>query len=180
MKIDYTARKVVLRDNFKDMVEKKLSKFSKMFSQEAVAHVTVTVEKNRQTVEITINDKGFICRSEHTCKEMNTALDEVIDNLGRQVRKNKTKLSQKVHDKAAMEKFISEIQDSTMVSEPEEDYKIVRQKSFIADSMEVDEAILQMNMLSHSFFIFKNSRTGKLNVVYKRNNDTYGVLAPED
>src|SRR5699024_11323456 len=98
MKITYTARKVTLRDNFKERVEKKLSKFQKIFSEDAEASVVVTVEKNRQTVEITIRDNGMIYRVENSQAEMNNALDTVTDMLSRQLRKNKTKLSRRLRE----------------------------------------------------------------------------------
>ena len=96
MKINYTARKVTLKDNFKERVEKKLKKYDRVFSEDAEAMVTVTVYKNRQTVEITIKDNGMIYRVENTRPEMNEALDIDIDKLGRQIRKNKTKLEKRI------------------------------------------------------------------------------------
>ena len=92
MTITYTARKVNLRDNFKERVEKKLKKFERIFGENASAGVIVTLEKNRQTVEITINDNGMIYRAENTAPEMNDALDKVADILSRQIRKNKQSL----------------------------------------------------------------------------------------
>ena len=92
MKITITGRKVSLRDNFKERVEKKLKKFGRMFGEDASASVTVTVEKRRQTVEVTIHTAdGMVYRSEQTAPEMNDALDEVVNALGRQIRKNKTR-----------------------------------------------------------------------------------------
>ena len=96
MKITYTARKVNLRDNFKERCEKKLSKFNRIFSEDASVNVVVTLEKNRQTVEITIRDNGMIYRAESTMPEMNDALDKVCDILMRQIRKNKTRLEKKI------------------------------------------------------------------------------------
>ena len=96
MKITYTARKVNLRDNFKERVEKKLKKFEKIFSDDAVVNVVVTLNKNNQTVEITIKDNSMIYRAEKTQLEMNDALDKCVDVLGRQLRKNKAKLEKKL------------------------------------------------------------------------------------
>lgn len=95
MKIAITSRKVNLRDNFKERVEKKLSKFNRIFDEDAQANVTVTLEKNRQTVEVTIRQNGMVYRAEQTAEEMNDALDAVIDVLGRQIRKNKCRLEKK-------------------------------------------------------------------------------------
>ena len=93
MKITIVGRKVNLRDNFKELAEKKLSKFDRIFDEDAEATVTVTVERNRQTVEITIKQRGMIYRAEETTQEMNEALDHVVAALGKQIRRNKTKLA---------------------------------------------------------------------------------------
>ena len=100
MKITITGRKVNLRDNFKELAKKKLSRFDRIFDEDADANVVVTLEKNRQTVEITIKQRGMIYRAESTALEMNDALDQVMSALGRQIRKNKTKLAKKVHSGA--------------------------------------------------------------------------------
>ena len=92
MKITIIGRKVNLRNNFKELAEKKLAKFDRIFDEDAEATVTVTVERNRQTVEITIRQRGMICRAEETAQDMNEALDHVIAALGRQMRRNKTRL----------------------------------------------------------------------------------------
>lgn len=179
MKIIITGRKVNLKDNFKERVEKKLNKFTRMFDDEATANVTVTLEKNRQTVEVTIRNRGLIYRSEHTDKEMNDALDKVVDSLGRQIRKNKCKLEKRLRS-ADIDEFIKE----ENVSEEEValvngDYKVVRVKHFDIKPLMIEEAILQMNMLGHKFFMFKNNDTDEINVVYVRKDGTYGLIEPE-
>lgn len=177
MKITYTARKVNLRDNFKERAEKKLSKFAKIFSDDASVNIVVTLEKNRQTVEVTIKDKSMIYRAEATEQEMNDALDRVVDILGRQIRKNKAKLSKKLKSQT-FEEFIAE----TALSEPEtaeeEEYRVVRKKMINVKPISVDEAILEMNMVNHSFFMFINAETNEPNVVYVRENGDYGLLQP--
>ena len=171
MKITYTARKVNLRDNFKERVEKKLLKFEKLFSEDAVANVVVTLEKNRQTVEITIRDNGMVYRVESTMPEMNDALDKVTDMLMRQIRKHKTKVEKNLRENAF----------AGLAPEPEEtDYEVIRYKNFKMKPMTVEEAILQMNLLGHTFFMFKNAESGIVNVVYKRDEGNYAVLVPED
>ena len=109
MKITITGRKVSLRDNFKERVEKKLKKFGRMFGEDASASVTVTVEKRRQTVEVTIRTAdGMVYRSEQTAPEMNDALDEVVNALGRQIRKNKCKLEKKIRAGGAIDEFLAQ------------------------------------------------------------------------
>ena len=174
MKITYTARKVNLRDNFKERVEKKLAKFKKLFSDDAVAHVVVTLEKNRQTVEITIRDNKMIYRAESTMSEMNDALDRVVDILMRQIRKNKTRLEKRV--KAGSIDALTA--DMPAQEEPEEEYQVVRKKQVMLKPINVEEAILEMNMINHDFFMFINAETDEMNVVYRRANSNYGVLEP--
>lgn len=174
MTITYTARKVTLRDNFKERVEKKLAKFQKIFSDKAEAHVVVTVEKNRQTVEITIRDNKMIYRAESTMSEMNDALDRVVDILMRQIRKNKTRLEKRV--KAGSIDALTA--DMPAQEEPEEEYQVVRKKQVMLKPINVEEAILEMNMINHDFFMFINAETAEMNVVYRRANGNYGVLEP--
>lgn len=174
MKIAYTARKVNLKDNFKELCEKKLSKFNKIFSEDATASVVVTLYKNRQIVEVTVSDNGMIYRAEDTQDEMNDALDKVVDILGRQLRKNKTRLSRRLRDNTA--DFTAILPDEDIEDEEEFD---IRYKTIPVKPISVEEAILQMNMLNHDFFVFINAETNETNVVYKRKGDTYGLLEPE-
>lgn len=177
MKITITGRKVNLRDNFKERVDKKLAKFSKMFDENAEAKVTVTVEHNRQTVEVTIINSGMIYRVENTAEEMNDALDQVVYLLGRQVRKHKTRLAKRLRD-GVIDEYISESPEIDDVQE-ETEYEVVKTKSLPIKPLTVDEAILQMNMIGHKFFMFENANTGIINVVYVRNDGKYGLLVPE-
>lgn len=175
MKITYTARKVNLRDNFKERAEKKLLKFEKLFSEDAAVNVVVTLEKNRQTVEITIRDNGMVYRAESTKEEMNDALDKVVDILMRQIRKNKTRLEKRIKT-GSIEDFV--MQNSEADEVEDEDYRVVRKKQVIIKPISVDEAILEMNMVNHNFFMFINAETDEVNVVYKRADGNYGLLEP--
>lgn len=173
MKINYTARKVNLRDNFKERVEKKLKKFEKIFSEDAVVNVVVTLNKNNQTVEITIKDNSMIYRAEKTQLEMNDALDKCVDVLGRQLRKNKAKLSKKLRSGS-----IDDLFEAPVEADVEEEYKLVRTKQIPLKPVTVDEAILQMNMIGHKFYMFTNVDTNEVNVVYTRDDGAYGLLEP--
>ena len=176
MKYNIVGRKVNLRDNFKERVYKKLGKFEKIYSEDAEANVKVTLEKNRQTVEVTIYDNGMTYRAESTAPEMNDALDAVVDILGGQIRKNKAKLSKKLRADS-IEQYFAEESDTDVL--PEESYTVVKTKNFVVQPLSVEEAILQMNMIGHEFFMFLNSATNQLCVVYKRKDNTYGLLEPE-
>ena len=173
MKITYTARKVNLRDNFKDRVEKKLKKFDKVFSDDAQAFVVATVDKSSQTVEITIKDNHMVYRAEKTMPEMNDAVDKCVDVLGRQLRKNKSRLEKRLRQ-GSLEELVAPVEEEVA----EEDYTVVRTKQIPVKPITVEEAILQMNMVGHKFYMFTDADTGEVNVVYVRDDGKYGLLQP--
>ena len=172
MNITIVGRKVNLRENFKEMVQSKLTKFERIFDADADVLVKVTVEKNEQTVEITIRQRGMIYRAEAVAPEMNDALDDVVSALGRQIRKNKTRLERA--KKVQQFDLSGEYEE-----EPDEEIEIAKRKTFFVKTMTVEEAILQMNLLGHTFFMFRDDASGEINVVYKRNDGKYGILEPE-
>lgn len=175
MKITYVARKVNLRDNFKERVERKLQKLEKIFSDSADATVVVTLEKNRQTVEITIRDNSMVYRAESTMSEMNDALDKVVDMLQRQLRRHKTRLSKRLRAGSLDELALlpADGEDDT-----DEDITLIRKKQVPLNPISVDEAILQMEMTGHKFFMFLNADTDLVNVVYARDDGGYALLEP--
>ena len=150
MKVTIVGRKVNLRDHFKNLAVKKLSRFDRIFDKDAEAKVVVTLERDRQTVEITIRSRGMIYRAEETSDDMNSALDEVIDALGSQIRKNKARLDRRIHSAALADLYSGE--GTAEGKEKEPDYSVVRTKKFPVKPMSVEEAILQMNLLEHQFF----------------------------
>lgn len=176
MKVVITGRKVELKDSFKELVEKKLSKFDRMFDENTMANVTVTVTKERQRVEITINHKGKFYRAEDTSLDMNESLDKVLHALTRQFRKNKTKLEKRFRQ-GSIDQIFSEADAKV---EDQKEYDLVRTKKFPVKPISLDEAILELNMIGHSFYMFRNEKTNEINVVYKRNDGKYGVLVPDN
>lgn len=176
MKITYVARKVTLRDNFKERVDRKLSKFEKIFSENAEASVVVTLERNRQTVEVTIRDNSMVYRAESTMAEMNDALDKVTDMLSRQLRKHKTRLSKRLRTGTIDELVALNPEDASV--EQEDELNVVRKKQVYLKPVSVEEAILQMEMTNHKFFMFLNAETGDVNVVYVRDDGAYGLIEP--
>jgi putative sigma-54 modulation protein len=170
MNITVTGRKVTLKEAFKERIEKKLGKFQKFFEEDAQARVTVTVEGDRQTVEITIKNKGMFFRSEETTKDMQFSLDNAVDSLMRQITKNKSRLEKRLKAGAF------EDQPEAAVAPPA--FDVVKVKTFLIKPMDVEEAILQMNLLGHEFFTFLNDQTNIVNVVYRRREGGYGVLEP--
>ncbi len=179
MKITYVARKVNLRDNFKDRVEQKLNKFAKIFSDNAEATVVVTLEKNRQTVEITIRDNSMVFRAESTMAEMNDALDKVIDLISGQLRKHKTRLSKRIKTGSIDDLMLAPTEEDVTMDD-EEALDIVRRKQIPVKPVSVEEAILQMEMVGHQFYMFLNADTNLINVVYIRKDGSYGLLEPSD
>ena len=179
MKITYVARKVNLRDNFKDRVEQKLNKFAKIFSDSAEATVVVTLEKNRQTVEITIRDNAMVFRAESTMSEMNDALDRVVDLISGQLRKHKTRLSKRIKTGSIDDLMIAPVEEEVTMDD-EGALDIVRRKQIPLKPVSVEEAILQMEMVGHQFYMFLNADTNLINVVYIRKDGSYGLLEPAD
>ena len=173
MKITVIGRKCTPRDSFKERAEKRLSKVEKFFGAEAEAKITATVEKNEQIVEVTIFHDGIFFRSQERAQNMNDALDRCADSIVRQIRKNKTKVEKKLRS-GAFDSF--EAIDSF---EAEESYDVVRSKEITLKPQSVDEAILQMNLLDHRFYVFLNSANDKICVVYSRNEGGYGLIIPE-
>jgi putative sigma-54 modulation protein len=172
MNITFKALKTTIRDPFKEKVQKKLGKFDRFFEEGATAQVTVTNERERETVEVTINSNGLIFRAEKTTGDRLDSLDAVVDVLFKQIVKNKTKLETRM--KAFAFDSIPE-EPNEAENQP---YALVKQKRFAVRPMDVDEAILQMNMLGHNFFLFENAATGELNVVYCRHGGDYGLIEP--
>ncbi|MFV0498189.1 MAG: ribosome hibernation-promoting factor, HPF/YfiA family [Candidatus Fimivivens sp.] len=173
MNILITARKTTVKDSFRDKIEKKLEKFDRFFGDEAKAVVVVTNERDRDTVEVTITTNGMIFRSEKTTQDRTDSLDAVCNVLFKQIVKNKSKLINRVREKA-----FENIDVADLPTELEHEFNIAKQKKFPVHAMSIDEAILQMNMLGHQFFVFENGETGKINVVYSRHDESYGLIEP--
>lgn len=172
MKITVIGRKCTPRDSFKEHAEKKLAKIDRFFGDEATAKVTATVEKSSQTVEITVLNEGMIFRAQAKAENMNEALDDCVDLLIRQIRKNKTKLEKRLRQGA-----FDDYQGLEVEEEPE--FELIRTKSVPVKPQSVDEAILQMNMLGHKFYMFRNSANDSVAVVYRRDDGGYGLIEPE-
>lgn len=171
MKITVIGRKCTPRDSFKEHAEKKLQKIDRFFGDEASAKVTATVEKTSQTVEITVNNDGLIFRAQAKAENMNEALDNCVDLLIRQIRKNKTKLEKRLRSGA--------FDDYQGLEDEEPEFELVRTKSIPIKPQSVDEAILQMNMLGHKFYMFRNSANNSVAVVYRREDGGYGLIEPD-
>lgn len=164
-----------ITDAIRDRVYKRLSKFERYFGPDTEAHATLSVEKNRHIIEVTIPFNGVILRGEEATGDMYTSIDNVVEKLERQMRRQKTKLERRIKDGTI--KFENW---ATPADEYEdEEVKIVRTKKFAMKPMPTEEAVLQMELLGHNFFVFSNAETEEVNVVYKRKDGNYGLIEPE-
>lgn len=173
MKIRIITKKFNLTDDVREWIEKKLKKFDKFFPEDTDATVTVGTNRVGERIEVTIYRNGSIFRSEVSDKDYKCALDTAMENIERQIRKNRTRLEKKIHVKKEL--FVD-----AEVPETEETISIGKVKKFEMSPMSVEEAVLQMNLLHHNFYMFLNSETGQYNVVYKRNDYDYGVIEPAE
>ena len=174
MNIMITGRKFNLKDSFRDYAEQKMKKIQRIFGDKADVKITVTVEKEWQTVETTVKKDGVLYRAECSADRMEDALDKTIDDLVRKLRKNKTRIEKKLRDVAP------EIPEPISEEGEEGEIKIVKSKHFPIKPMDAEEAVLQMNLIGHQFFMFRNMDSGEINVVYRRKDGNYGLLAPEE
>lgn len=172
MNITIIGRKCNPREDFRSKAEKRLLKVEKLFGEDALAKVTATVEKNYQAVEVTVNKDGMIFRAEERADNINDALDECVDSLIRQIRKNKTRLEKKLRASVLDEFVIPNIEE-------ESEFDLIREKTVALKPQSVEEAILQMNLLGHQFYMFLNAETDTINVVYGRKDSGYGLIVPD-
>jgi putative sigma-54 modulation protein len=162
----------------REYVEKKVAKLERYFTESPNANVNVNLkvyQDKKSKVEITIPMKDLVLRAEELHEDMYAAIDLITDKLERQIRKHKTKVNRKFREKDSLKDFAPIFTEVEQV-EDEEDLEVVRTKSFDLKPMDSEEAILQMNMLGHSFYVFTNAETNQTNVVYKRNDGRYGLI----
>ena len=175
MRIKITGRNIELTEGLKAAVEDKLNKLEKYFTPDTEVNVTLSVEKERQKVEVTIPMKGSYIRSEQVSSDMYVSIDLVEEVIERQLKKYRTKLVTKQQNAAAV--FKQDFLDEK--SEDDEEIKIIRSKKFDMKPMYPEDACVQMELLGHNFFVFYNAETEQVNVGYKRKGNTYGLIEPE-
>lgn len=174
MKMNFTARQMKVYDSVIQTAEKKLAKFDKFFGDEAEMDITFSKPNGLEMVEITIRSQGMVFRAEEAAETFANAIDNATEALERQIRKNKTRLQKRLKVEAfdIIENDLDEPVDEEYVQD-------VRTKTFPFKPMGVEEAILQMNMLGHDFFVFKDADTLETCVVYRRKRGGYGLIVPE-
>lgn len=175
MKYTMNGKHISISDAMMERAQKKLGKFEKFFKPESEAFLTFNLEKGRFIFEATIQSKGMFIRAEETSEDMYSSIDLVVDKLERQIRKYKTRLGKRIHQ----EQMVPDNYEIEEEIEEEEFHPILKTKRFALKPMDPDEAILQMNLLGHTFYVFSNADTERVNVVYKRKNGSYGLIEPE-
>lgn len=174
MKFVIVGRNLEVTPGLRSAVEEKVGKLEKYFHPETEVHVTLSVEKDRQKIEVTIPVKGNIIRSEQVSNDMYVSIDLVEEIIERQLKKYKNKIVNKHQATAAFSKQY--VENEYM---DDEEIQIVRSKKFDIKPMYPEDACIQMELLGHNFYVFYNAETEQVNVVYKRKGDTYGLIEPE-
>ena len=170
MKITFVGRQMNVWDSTKEMTEKKLAKLDKYFDEEAAATVTFSCKRERDNVELTIYGANTIFRGEVEDTSFQNAVDRCVEMIDRQIRKNKTRLEKRLKEGAfTLPDYEEEYEDPEF---------LIRTKEFELRPMSVEEAIMQMNLIGHQFFVFLNDEINDVSVVYKRKDDTYGLIIP--
>lgn len=177
MKFQYTEKKVSLPESVHNYAEKKVMKLERFFGDDAEALVTFSVEKDRNNVEITVRAVGTVFRANESTSDMYASIDAAVSTVERMIRKNKTRLARRLRQDAFVRSASAEV-TSFVPDEPEEEkFDIVRIKRYAIQLMTRDEAILQMNLVSHNFFAFRDEDAdGAFAVVYKRKDGGYGLI----
>ena len=174
MKITISGKNIDVTEGLRAAVQDKLGKLERYFTPDTEVIVTLSVEKERQKIEVTIPVKGNIIRSEQVSNDMYVSIDLVEEVIERQLRKYKTKIVDKKQEGGNFQKAY--IENDYM---EDEEIRIIRSKKFGMKPMFPEDACLQMELLGHNFYVFRNAETDEVNVVYKRKGNTYGLIEPE-
>ena len=176
MKFTFTEKKVQITDDLRDYAEKKISKLDRFFKTESDAFVTFAMERGRHIAEVTIKNNGMFHRVTEVTGDMQASIDSAVASIERQIRKHKTRLEKRLRDGVFDKEYSPSVREDTP-EEDEPDFNIVRTKMFPIKPMTPEEAVLQMNLLEHEFFVFKNQdREDAFSIVYKRKKGDYGLI----
>lgn len=177
MRYILSGKNIDITDGLRNAVEDKIGKLERFFTPDTEAQITLSVEKERHIIEVTIPVKGQIIRAEEEDDNMYAAIDNVVDIIERQLMKYKKKIIDRHHSGGFFKKeFLNKESEEEIT---EDNIKIFRAKRFAVKPMDPEEACFQMELLHHDFFVFRNSETDEVNVVYKRKGNTYGLIEPE-
>ena len=176
MTYNLICKQIELSESSKEKLLAKLRKIDKFFGDSDDCKIVVSQQKDKMILEITILYKGFFIRAEARNEDLQTAADICLENLDRQIRKNKTRLEKNIRG-GGVENYISVVDEPDDVTEDE--ISIIKRKRFVSKPMSPEEAVLQMNMLGHDFFVFANPETMETNIVYRRKDGKYGLIETE-
>jgi putative sigma-54 modulation protein len=184
--MDFAVRgkNIEVTEALRDFIGKKLGRLDKYFETPPVsgAHVALSVVRGNHNVEVTIPLPGVLLRAEEESDDMYASVDLVMDKLERQIRKHKTRINRKLRQEGGLRDLFKEqdtLTNGAASEEDEDEFEIVRTKKFTLKPMNIEEAILQMNMIGHNFFVFANAENNQVNVVYRRNDGKYGLIEQE-
>ena len=175
MKLIIKSKGCTVTDDIRAKTEKRLGKLAKFFPEDVICDVMFKSQNGRETFEVTINNGGYLFRGEESGYEFISLIDKVASVLERQIRKNKTRLEKRLRDGA-----IKFAEDAFDITDEEKEFEIVRVKPVIVKPMSVEEAIMQMNLLDHEFFLFKSSESGSVDLVYRRKDGNYGLMTTKE
>jgi putative sigma-54 modulation protein len=181
MKYNIRGENLEVTEALGDYVEKKLGKLERYFEAPPTSevHVTLSVVREMNNVEVTIPLTGVLLRAEERGSDMYASIDLVLDKLERQIRKHKTKANRRIRQESEYKNYFKVDIGGSSIMEDEDEFELVRTKQFNLKPMDVEEAILQMNMIGHNFFVFSNADASEhVNVVYKRHDGKYGLIEP--
>ena len=177
MRISITGKNIEISDYLRDLVDKKVAKLERYFGPETEVLVTLSVEKSRHIVEVTIPYEGGIIRGEEITNDMYASIDNVLDKLEKQIIRHRTRLEKNLRQGAF--KYDEPLYSDAYEEYDNEEYSIVRVKKFPMKPMTEEEAMLQLELLNHAFFVFSNADTGLISVLYKRKDGNYGLIEPD-
>ena len=175
MRVIIAGKGMEVSDYLKEMVTKKVLKLQRYFGEETEAHITMSIQKSRHIVEVTIPFDGIVLRGEEATGDMYASIDGVLKKLEKQIHKHRTALKKRLHENA-FQKDIYEFNDEM---EEEKIPTIVRTKRFVVKPMDLQEAQMQLELLGHQFFVFRNAKTNEVNVLYKRQDGDLGLIEPD-
>ena len=176
MRFTFIDKKVQTSDTLREYAERKIGKLDRFFKTESEAFITFSIERGRYIAEVTIKNNGIFYRVTETTSDMQASIDSSVAAIERQIRKNKTRLEKRLRE-GALEREYAPTVKNDIPDEDEPDFKIVRTKMFPVKPMTPEEAVLQMNLLEHEFFVFRNQdREDAFSIVYKRKQGDYGLI----
>ncbi|MGI6153106.1 MAG: ribosome hibernation-promoting factor, HPF/YfiA family [Christensenellaceae bacterium] len=176
MKVLISGKNIHVSDYLRNVVDKKASKLDRYFRPDTEMHVTLSIEKQRHIAEVTVLYDGLVLRAEEATGDMYSSIDASLKKLERQMRKHRTKLERHLREEGGFpEETVYDYYDEFEDDEPQ----IVRNKKFVARPMDIEDAVMQMELLGHSFFVYRNAHTNEVNVLYKRSDGNYGLIEPQ-